>query len=354
MYSRANNMIYRSSMVLVSLYGINIPFSQSNQFFDKKPKDEPTSIKPDIKQSQVSKKSRKRIISHFATKGNRPRMEDFHVVCPQERVFAVFDGHGGDKVSKYLYDNILSYFNTFLQSFKPSESFKKSFKKANDEILANPAFQFQGSCAVGIFLSENSLVSVNIGDSRAVLSRNGVAYDLTVDHKPNAPNERERVEALGGRVSWDGLTGPDRQPVPGMGAYRINNCLAVSRALGDLHEKPFVSSEADIKKYELTEEDEFCILASDGLWDVLSSQECVHFVGQILSGHVGALEDGGGAKQGRKVERRLNQWTKEFDEDSEVVRAVLDNRKERMAQYLVEESLRRGTEDNVTVIVIWF
>lgn len=183
------------------------------------------------------------------------------------------------------------------------------------------------------------------------MCRGGVAFDLTIDHKPNLPSELKRIEDLGGQVTWDGYLGPDRQPVLGMGAWRVNDTLAVSRAIGDKLDQPFISSEPDIFTLDKKQgADTFIVLASDGLWDVISSEECVKFVNQILRGSVGALEDDDIV---RRPMMTLNQWVKNYKNDRNMVRAVMDSRKSKMAQFLVEESLRRGSEDNVTVIVIW-
>ena len=78
------------------------------------------------------------------------------------------------------------------------------------------------------------ILSANVGDSRAILCRDWVAKYLTVDHKPNSPGEKFRVEGLGGEVQWCGMrhkkTGG---PLFSTGVYQINGNLAVSRAIGD-------------------------------------------------------------------------------------------------------------------------
>lgn len=222
-----------------------------------------------------------------------------------------------------------------------------------------------------IILKKNhQIISLNIGDSRAVLCRGGRAFDLTIDHKPNLPSEKERIENLGGKIGWDGYLGPDRQPISGMGAWRVNDSLAVSRAIGDKHDRPCITADPDIFSLDWKPGiDTFIVLASDGLWDVITSDECVQFVNQVLQGSVGALggmeadsstgllsEFGNENTLQTRIRRpvnSLNQWVRKYEEDRNVVRAVINSRKGKMAQYLVEESLRRGSEDNVTVIVIW-
>lgn len=72
-------------------------------------------------------------------------------------------------------------------------------------------------------------------------------------------------------------------PVEGSGVYRINGNLAVARAVGDRSERPFVSADCEVKVFDGDKEkDEFVILASDGLWDVMTSQQAVSFVNGML------------------------------------------------------------------------
>lgn len=115
----------------------------------------------------------------------------------------------------------------------------------------------------------------NAGDCRAVLSRNGEAVDMSEDHRPIYSPEKERVEELGGFVD---------------GGY-LNGVLSVSRALGDWDMKlphgspsPLIA-EPECRQMVLTEEDEFLIIACDGIWDVMSSQQAVNIVRQGLQRH---------------------------------------------------------------------
>lgn len=123
-----------------------------------------------------------------------------------------------------------------------------------------------GSTAVTAILisSENSvnLVVANVGDSRAVISKSGVAKQLSVDHEPN--KERHSIEKKGGFVS--NLPGD----VP-----RVDGQLAVARAFGDRSLKKHLSSEPDVVEEPIDENTDFLILASDGLWKVMSNQEAV-------------------------------------------------------------------------------
>lgn len=223
-------------------------------------------------------------------------MEDRWFVSDDFRFFGVFDGHGGVKVAEtaqhHLYEEYVKALeeiddaaSSMLPADRVVEALARSFANVSRVVLGNPKLDLEGSTAVVVVMLPDEIVTANLGDSRAILCRGTTAVEITTDHKPNSPAEKRRIEELGGVVRWHGYLGPDRLPVPGMGAFRINGNLAVSRALGDRLEVPFVSSEPEIKRFNRNlEEDRFIILASDGLWDVISSQEAVDFVRQISSG----------------------------------------------------------------------
>ncbi|XP_039270677.2 protein phosphatase 1G-like [Styela clava] len=129
-----------------------------------------------------------------------------------------------------------------------------------------------GTTAVVAFLKGHELLVANAGDSRCVLSRNGVAVDMSEDHKPEDDSEIKRIKAAGGHVNMQG---------------RVNGGLNLSRAIGD-HcyktnkaielENQMISAMPDIKKVNLQPGDDFMILACDGIWNVFSSQEVVDFI----------------------------------------------------------------------------
>eukprot|EP00413_Alexandrium_margalefii_P000908 CAMPEP_0204514834 /NCGR_PEP_ID=MMETSP0661-20131031/2292_1 /ASSEMBLY_ACC=CAM_ASM_000606 /TAXON_ID=109239 /ORGANISM="Alexandrium margalefi, Strain AMGDE01CS-322" /LENGTH=367 /DNA_ID=CAMNT_0051520113 /DNA_START=75 /DNA_END=1178 /DNA_ORIENTATION=- len=140
-----------------------------------------------------------------------------------------------------------------------------------------------GCTAVCILMSKTEVVCANAGDSRAVLCRNGQAVELSHDHKPNDAGERRRIEAAGGRV--------EEIPVGTRVHHRVNGNLNLSRSIGDLeykkkpelgHEKQMICSTPDIIDMPLTKDDEFIVLACDGVWDVKSNQEVCDFVGPRL------------------------------------------------------------------------
>ncbi|KAF8973282.1 phosphatase 2C-domain-containing protein [Flammula alnicola] len=109
------------------------------------------------------------------------------------------------------------------------------------------------------------LYSANAGDARGVLCRAGKAVRLTYDHKGSDKQEAKRITDAGGFV----MSG------------RVNGVLAVTRSLGDSSMKEFVVGAPYTTETELCEEDEFLILACDGLWDVIGDQSAIELVRDI-------------------------------------------------------------------------
>lgn len=160
-----------------------------------------------------------------------------------------------------------------------------------------------GSTATIILLCGEELLVAHVGDSRAVLSRDGEAVRLCDDHRPGREDEMERIEAAGGLILKVG------------GTYRVNGTLAVSRAIGDRGLKEFVVADPEIISRMLCVEDQFVVVASDGLWDFMKDQECVEMTNRFLVDHSPATL-------------------------------------EQAAKNLVEIACERGSSDDVSVVIV--
>ncbi|CAI0545596.1 unnamed protein product [Linum tenue] len=169
-------------------------------------------------------------------------MEDY-VVAENRKVdgyelglYAIFDGHSGRNVAKYLQPDFWR---------NPKSAIRRAYKTTDQEILEHVVGRSGGSTAVtAILIDGKTLVVANVGDSRAVLCRNGMATQVSVDHEPE--KERGLVESKGG----------------------------FSRAFGDARLKDHISSEPDLKIVTIDRDDtDSIILASDGLWKVMSNQD---------------------------------------------------------------------------------
>ncbi|XP_026329735.1 probable protein phosphatase 2C 11 isoform X2 [Hyposmocoma kahamanoa] len=130
-----------------------------------------------------------------------------------------------------------------------------------------------GCTAVVALLKGNELYVANAGDSRCIICREGKAIDMSIDHKPEDPPELERITKAGGEVSNDG---------------RINGGLNLSRAIGDHSYKQnkdlgakeqMITALPDVKTLTIDpEKDQFMVLACDGIWNFMSSQDVCDFI----------------------------------------------------------------------------
>ncbi|XP_062092628.1 probable protein phosphatase 2C 24 [Humulus lupulus] len=193
--------------------------------------------------------------------------------------YGVFDGHGCSHVAMKCKERLHEIVKEELEGDKSTsplwkEMMERSFTRMDEEVqawnesdkisncrceLQTPRCDAVGSTAVVSVVTSEKIVVSNCGDSRAVLCRNGVAIPLSSDHKPDRPDELVRIENAGGRVIyWDGA--------------RVLGMLAMSRAIGDNYLKPYVIPEPEVTITDRMADDECLILASDGLWDVVSNE----------------------------------------------------------------------------------
>lgn len=208
----------------------------------------------------------------------------------------VCDGHGivGHDVSGYLIHNLpKNIHNELLKSnkyLKNKDNLNKIltnvFRSTNKSLCNTYSIdtKFSGSTCVTLILTKNKIISANAGDSRAVMGRfkdgKWLSVDLSRDHKPNDEGEKKRILSHGGRIDSykdenGGDLGPQRvwlqnEDIPG---------LAMSRSFGDeVAASVGTICDPEIKYFDLTEEDKFIIIASDGIWEFISSQECVEII----------------------------------------------------------------------------
>ncbi|KAL1916260.1 uncharacterized protein VTP21DRAFT_5877 [Calcarisporiella thermophila] len=215
--------------------------------------------------------------------GWRISMEDAHTTllniddCESSHsFFGVYDGHGGNGVAKYsgkqLHMRIAKD-----EAFKKRDyatAIKNGFLGTDVDLREDPEYVNEPSgctAVVALITPDNRLFVGNAGDSRAVVCVNGEAIDLSHDHKPVNKDESARIVAAGGYVEFG----------------RVNGNLALSRAIGDFEfkrnetlpaEQQVVTANPDIQEHKLTDEVEFLVLACDGIWDCMSSQEVIDFV----------------------------------------------------------------------------
>ncbi len=284
--------------------------------------------------------------------GRRRTIEDFHSIHlhPTHQFYGIFDGHTGNLASKYAaataYKEIserLSGLNDYMEVTQHwrnevQRNLTDAFSTIHENFLKAVSFSplgvmdQSGTTATIVYVTDEAVVVASVGDSRAILSSKldqgdssiiMSAIQLTPDHVASDPNEKKLVEQRGGVVTSAGLP-------------RVNGTLAITRSLGDDRLSPWLSREPHVAAmsrrdilsqcgYSDTEGLPcFIVLASDGLWDVVSNQEAVDMVSQAVKAHDdhhGIGWESGGA----------------FQEAAEI---------------LTQEAYVRGSTDNIGVCII--
>ena len=137
-------------------------------------------------------------------------------------LFGVFDGHGGQRCSKYLRDHLAAAVRKSVEQTghegRTEEALKVAFRDVDAAFLTSSiSMEEVGSTAVVVMVTGRTVYCANTGDSRAMLCRANGAATLSCDHKPNRPDEKRRIEQAGGTVVYN----------------RVMGRLGVSRAFGD-------------------------------------------------------------------------------------------------------------------------
>lgn len=211
----------------------------------------------------------------------RRTMEDAHTIITDfgqvsgSGFFAVFDGHAGRAAADYCGEYLHRIFNNLLKekaSINPAILLNEAFSLADKELASKKGLH-SGCTAIVAFVRHETrdgekkrvLYTANVGDARAVLSRDGVASRLSYDHKGSDPVESRRIVDTGGFMM----------------NHRVNGVLAVTRSLGDVSMKEWVIGAAYTTETVLTEFDTTLIIACDGIWDVCPDQEAVNLIKEI-------------------------------------------------------------------------
>lgn len=212
----------------------------------------------------------------------------------------VCDGHGyyGHEVSGYIKENLpmdlnhaLKQKNLDLLKDDLSPTIKECFIQENQNLLNNHQIDsdLSGTTCISVIYTPKKLIIANIGDSRCVLGKYDkkenkfISENLSRDHKPTIPEEAERILKVGGRIrpmlDEDGeFIGPLRvymkeKEMPG---------LAMTRSFGDYFGSTAGTiSEPEVTEHVFKEEDKFIVIASDGLYEFIESEEVVKLVGDF-------------------------------------------------------------------------
>lgn len=228
--------------------------------------------------------------------------QDFHHMFGFEvdnshiRYIGIYDGHGdkGRVASEFVGNSISSFLMGNKNQIKKwntkevvNTKFTELYKRIQKQMLRNKeTFELSGTCGISALVIDKYVFVINLGDSRAVIGSKGFdtkfAIQMSNDQKPNNFEEQERIVKMGGEVSnyKDNNYGPYRvyknngESVPG---------LAVARSLGDLigHECG-ISEIPQVSFKVIDNQDEFIVIGSDGVFDVMNSVEIVGYVFERL------------------------------------------------------------------------
>ena len=240
----------------------------------------------------------------------------------------VCDGHGQDgQIISNIVSNKLPNYITSLSN----EEIISNFKKINSEIYSDSDINsnMSGTTVVSLIITPDKLISINLGDSRLSLfkydekNKKYFYKNLSREHKPFELDESERILSQGGRLQKcyneknNKFYGPQRvwlknEAQPG---------LAMTRSLGDkMAHNIGVIDEPEIKKFFFEGNEKFIIIASDGLWEFISGEECINLVKNF------------------------------YEEKKDVKEATLELTKEAFNKWKRKEIVI----DDITVIVIFF
>ncbi len=218
---------------------------------------------------------------------------------PDFNIFSVLDGHGenGHLVSRF----VTKYFATFFKKNKKMkvlksedevysrlkkneyDILKRVFKHAEKDINKSAIdAKFSGTTCVIVFQIGDKIICANVGDSRAILvkgEKGKTIIPLSVDQKPDSPEEKKRIELAGGEVAQYEDDGEKSGPFRVWAKGEAYPGIAMSRSIGD-----FVASSLGVIPEPICFEEtidkdtKFIILASDGIWEFLNNKKVVNIV----------------------------------------------------------------------------
>ena len=312
-----------------------------------------------------------------ADRGRRATMEDSECIVdgffdtPDAGYFAVYDGHGGrdtvDFISRTLHGNLASQLRshgytadrfsradkqlddeTLQTELRTLREITEAAYKQTDAQLRRSAIIRSGSttvtCLINYLGNKRYLTVANVGDSRAVLCRNDTPIRLTVDHKASLLEEIERVDEAGGFITSN---------------HRVNGVLAITRALGDhlLKDNEVVTYRPHFEQVELTKQDTLMILACDGLWDVVTDIEAMDIALEVVARECATAAANRGLDADEYLKQELGNGPHKKACERVRVAALLNGEALNRAcvaasKRLIDEALRRHTNDNVTAMVI--
>ncbi|KAJ6350956.1 hypothetical protein OIU78_006973 [Salix suchowensis] len=191
-------------------------------------------------------------------------------------VFAIFDGHNGNAAAIYTRENLLNHILGAIPRGLGCEEWNQALPRALVAGFVKTDKEFQsrgetsGTTATIVIVDRWTVTVASVGDSRCILDAQGGAISsLTVDHRlEENVEERKRVAASGGEVGRLSIVGGVE-----IGPLRCwPGGLCLSRSIGDMDVGEFIVPVPYVKQVKLSNAGGRLIIASDGIWDALSSE----------------------------------------------------------------------------------
>ena len=304
------------------------------------------------------------IIINMAKPKNYPKK-----YWPKTSFFGIYDGHGGSMCAEFLRDclhKLILNDPNFPENVELAikNGFFNAEKNFLNEIALDPndtniISDRSGSCAVVVLIVDKKIYVANVGDSRALFSeKKGINFVVvTDDHKPNNPNEKNRIIKNGGHVyqSRTVISGAENENLNGQilfGPYRVlPGRLSVSRTIGDIEAKSetfggnpnVIIWEPDIFIYDLNKNDiDFFIMGCDGIFDQMSNQEVMECAWMILNNE----------PNNNKENESENNNEESFEYNFENVN--IHEKCGLIVDFIIKSSMVRKSFDNVTCLMIAF
>eukprot|EP01095_Lingulamoeba_sp_RSL-Kostka_P012889 TRINITY_DN5207_c0_g1_i2.p1 TRINITY_DN5207_c0_g1~~TRINITY_DN5207_c0_g1_i2.p1 ORF type:complete len:379 (-),score=97.44 TRINITY_DN5207_c0_g1_i2:42-1178(-) len=299
-------------------------------------------------------------VGYFDFIGDRSKMEDSYKIdtinkwdccdnleniSPNSLFISIFDGHDGSKASSFARDNLFRYFINYIKDEeemnefsndkdKIVHAFRETFKETDNDFLqleqdiGSNRDNFSGTTALSLLISNNELYLSNCGDCRAIFIAGNNITQLSVDHRISTnTNEKERIIKSGGFIRDD----------------RVNGVLETSRGIGDIDfknfinvfykkiHKPLIISEPEISHYRISELLQnnniidpsnnriFLLVATDGLWDALSNEDCC----DLIQNHVNNNENATLKSLCKKLVNKSKQTSKTLKRKQDNISLIL-------------------------------
>ena len=291
---------------------------------------------------------------------NMNKIQNYKSSIPWPKIsyFAIFDGHAGNKCAEYLRENLLRLIcsNKYFPENVP-EAINYGFERADEYFLNNYAMingqlkDNSGTCGLILLIVNNDIYIGNVGDSRCIGSFNKgkIQKDITRDHKPNTPYEKERIMANGGQI-YQTKTNIKieenfilRTKIL-LGPYRVfPGRLSVSRTIGDAEGKipsiggnpKVIICKPDIYKFNILESDiDYFLLGCDGIFDQMSSNDVFKCISLVIE---------------RNKENNKNKYVSNYGNNIDIHTTSGD-----IVDLILKGAMLRQSYDNVTCLLICF